>query len=169
MRLEEIGYISKAKGIKGELILKLEKEINIDLLKALFTEDGGSKAPHFIDFTSNSNSGLCIKLEGIDSIDQAKKLIGKKVFVDDQLIIVDENENWLVGYELIDNVHGSLGPVLEIEDNGAQLLMHLTYRNHQVILPLVEDFIEKTDEKNKQIYYNAPEGLIAIYLEKDLE
>jgi 16S rRNA processing protein RimM len=38
------------------------------------------------------------------------------------------------------------------------------YKNKEIILPLVNDFIEKIDETDRKIYYNAPEGLIDVYL-----
>jgi len=33
-------------------------------------------------------------------------------------------------------------------------------------LPLADEFIEKIDENAKKIWFNAPEGLIDIYLEE---
>jgi 16S rRNA processing protein RimM len=39
------------------------------------------------------------------------------------------------------------------------------YKEKEIILPLVEDFIEKIDENEKKLFFNAPEGLIDVYLD----
>ena len=44
--------------------------------------------------------------------------------------------------------------------------MSIPFRGKEVILPLVEDFVQRIDEKEKKLYYNAPEGLIDLYLEE---
>lgn len=163
MQLTEIGYISKTKGIKGELVLKTEQLFELEDLKVIFIDEQGNKAPHFIEEIRVINSGIQFKLENIGSVELARRLVGKKVFVEENIIEIQE-EDWLLDYEVIDHRFGSLGKVLETEDNGAQMLLHLNYKDKQIILPYVEEFIMEVNEETKKIMYNAPEGLIDIYL-----
>ena len=39
------------------------------------------------------------------------------------------------------------------------------YKEKEIILPITDDFIEEINETTKIIKYNAPEGLIDLYLE----
>jgi 16S rRNA processing protein RimM len=163
MNLSEIGYFSKTHGIKGHLILKSEIDFNIENLTALFVDASGGKAPYFISEISEVKNDLRILLEEIDTVEKARSLVGKKVLINSDLVIEEESED-LRGYELIEKKFGSLGKITGVTDNGAQILVSIIYKGKEVILPLVEELIESLDEKERKIVYNAPEGLIEMYL-----
>ncbi len=165
MELAEIGYFRKTQGIKGHLILKTEFELDLENLNAFFIESDGSKAPYFVSEINDNEKGFIVLLEQVDAINKAKAIIGKKVFVDSKYIIEQAEEIDWTGYELIDKNFGSLGKVTDVNDNGVQLLVSLIYKEKEIILPLVEEFIQSIDETEKKIHFNAPEGLIELYLE----
>ncbi|MBL7933280.1 MAG: hypothetical protein JNL60_15345 [Bacteroidia bacterium] len=98
-------------------------------------------------------------------MEKAKTLIGKSVFIEAKYVEEEEADFDWIGYEVIDEKHGLLGKVNGMSDNGQQVLLSLEYKGNEVILPLVEDFIKSLDEKAKRLHYQAPEGLIDIYLE----
>jgi 16S rRNA processing protein RimM len=164
MELAHIGYFSKPHGVKGLLILKEAHEFLYDGLKVLFVEMPTGRAPHFVKQLKPSNNGLIVGLEEVDSVEKAGKLVGKKVYADASLLVEEDNFTW-IGFELIDSHHGSLGTIKEESDNGHQVLLTLLFKDREVILPLVNEMIEKVDEENKIIYYKAPDGLIDLYLE----
>lgn len=164
MEFTDIGYLSKTHGIKGQLILRADKDFYFEDLKVAFIESSTGLAPHFVKKISPNNVGFIIELEEIDTVEKAKLLIGKKIFVDAELVeLVEEDSNW-VGFELSDKNFGDIGKVFEVNDNGFQILLSIMHKNKEIILPLVNDFIEKIDETDRKIYYNAPEGLIDVYL-----
>lgn len=165
MDLKQVGYFSKTHGVKGHLILKSDLYFDLDL-KALFLEtQGGGKAPYFISEIKETSQGLIVLLEEITSVEKAKTLIGKSVFIESKYVEEEEADFDWIGYEVIDEKHGLLGKVNGMSDNGQQVLLSLEYKGNEVILPLVEDFIKSLDEKAKRLHYRAPEGLIDIYLE----
>ncbi len=164
MDLKEVGYFSKTHGIKGHLVLKSEREFYFEDVNALFVELSGNKAPYFISDIKETNTGITVLLEDVDAIEKAKLLVGKKVFVDSQYLSEEEEIENLVGYELIDAAFGSLGEILEVNDSGPQVLVSINYKEKEVILPLVEDFIENINHVSKKIKFKAPEGLINLYL-----
>jgi 16S rRNA processing protein RimM len=167
MELASIGYFSKTHGVKGHLILRLEKDLDLDALKALFLESATGKAPHFISDLKESNNGLIVLLEDVTSVETARTLLGKKVFADEELLLEEEEDmNW-IGFELIDKTYGSLGNIVGVSDNGQQLLLSLEFRGKEIILPMVDEFIGKVAVDEKKLYYNAPEGLIEVYLDED--
>jgi 16S rRNA processing protein RimM len=166
MELEQAGYFSKTHGVKGQLLLRLEKELYPEELKALFIETATGKAPYFVKELKETAQGLIIGLEELNTVEQARPLIGKAVYVPADLIAEEEEADDWTGYELVDRHFGTLGPVTGTSDNGEQVLLSLQYRGKEVLLPLVEDFVERVDEENRVLYFHAPEGLIGLYLEE---
>ncbi|MEI6021443.1 MAG: hypothetical protein WCR21_09970 [Bacteroidota bacterium] len=169
MTLEEIGYFSKTHGIKGALVLKQQVDFDWEALKVLFVDQAGNKAPYFISNISKANQGFIVELEDLNQVEKAALLLGKAVFVNEDMLLEMEVEaNW-IDYEVIDERHGDLGKVRAESDNGQQTIIELDFQGRLVLLPLVEDFIVKIDEENRRIYYKAPEGLIDLYLRDDEE
>lgn len=164
MEFTDIGYLSKTHGIKGQLILRADKDFYFEELKVAFIESSTGLAPHFVKRISPNNVGFIIELEETDTVEKAKLLIGKKIFVDAELVEVDEDDSDWIGFDLIDNKLGLIGKIEKVSDNGIQILVSIIYNNKEIILPLVDDFIVKIDETERKIYYNAPEGLIDVYL-----
>lgn len=165
MELQPIGYFSKTHGVKGQLVLKTEKDVDEQGLKALFVESSSGKAPYFVSELKEAGGSLIVSLEEIQTVEKARLLIGKTVFADASLVSEVETDDVWIGFEVLDKQHGSLGLVSAVSDNGSQVLLSLRYKEKEVILPLVEEFIEQVDEESKKIYFNAPEGLIDLYLE----
>jgi 16S rRNA processing protein RimM len=160
----EIGYFSKTKGIRGELILRTDLSIIPEELKVVFLEISGSKAPFFIEKIGGTEDAFTVKLEGIERVEDALKLKGKKVFADALCVAEEEVERDLKGYELIDGKHGSLGKIIGMDTSGPQVLITVVYKEKEVILPLVNEFVTKVEHRSKKLYYEAPEGLLEIYL-----
>lgn len=166
MELVSAGYFSKTHGVKGHLLFRADLDFDETKLKALFIESATGKAPHFIEEIKMSANQFVVLLEDIKSVEEAKKLIGKSVYIDSSLVIEEEGGLDWEGYELIDAHYGSLGNILEVTDNGSQELFVLSYKGREVLLPFVEDFVERVDEEAKKLFFNAPEGLIEVYLEE---
>jgi 16S rRNA processing protein RimM len=165
MDLSAIGYFSKTHGINGQLILKANKDFYFEDVRAVFIETQTGVAPYFVKVFSESNNGFIVHLEDIDSIEKAKLLIGKEVSIDTALIYKTEEEFDWMGFEIIDKKFGVLGNVFSVSDNGHQVLLSVKHGEKEIILPLVDAFIEKIDENAKKLFFNAPEGLIDVYLD----
>lgn len=164
MEVTQIGYFSKTHGIKGELVLKHSVNFTIEDVKAIFIETATGKAPYFVKEIKSSNNGLIVCLEDINSIEKAKSFVGKSVFIHSEFVdLTSQADDW-IGFEVIDNIHGNLGKIINVNDSGSQTLVTINYNSKEIILPLVEDLIEKIDEDKKQIFYKSPEGLINIYI-----
>ena len=165
MELLPIGYFSKTHGVKGQMVVKASRDFAVEEVKVVFVDLAGDKAPYFITDIKEGNNGIIVGLEGLDAVEKARALIGKQVFIEAALVLEEENDSDWVGFELEDQQLGSLGKIQEVTDNGVQVLVSLRYKDKEVILPMVEAFIQKVDEPGKKIWYNAPEGLIDIYLQ----
>jgi len=167
MDLSVIGYFSKTHGVKGQLIIKADKDFNSEDVKAIFIETKTGLAPYFVKTLTQTNTGFIIEMEDVSAIEKAKLLIGKQVFISAELINEKEKEQDWLGFEVIDKKYGALGTVFSISNNGQQVLLSIKFKDKEIILPLVEAFIEKIDENEKKIYFNTPEGLIDVYLDEN--
>jgi 16S rRNA processing protein RimM len=165
MEFSSIGYFTKTHGVKGQLILRDEEDFETQGLTAFFLDADGGKAPYFIEELTDAAQGLIVKLEEVDSIEQAKTFIKKTVYIESRFILEKEEEDSYIGFEVIDEQLGSLGLVTGTSDNGQQDLLSLSYKGKEVILPLAEELVLRIDDTAKIIWYRAPEGLVAIYLE----
>lgn len=168
MNTEEIGYISKTHGLKGHVILRINDYVNIDEEKiaSVFLEINGSQVPYFIQECRPNNSGYILKLENIDTIDTSKKLIGKKAFtLPDFILEEDESLNEFIGYAILDTKLGNIGNIAEVDEKTNNVIIKVIHPSGvEIILPFNDDFIVEIDDDLKTIEFNAPEGLIEMYL-----
>ncbi len=168
MNTQEIGYISKTHGLKGHVILRLNELVNIDEnIKSIFLELNGSQVPYFIEECRPNNAGYIIKLETIDVVDMSKKLIGKKAFaLSDFILEEDESLKEFIGYAIIDSKLGNIGNIADVDEKTDNAIIKVIHSSGvEIILPFNDDFIIEIDDDLKTIEFNAPEGLIEMYLQ----
>jgi 16S rRNA processing protein RimM len=169
MSTEEIGYISKTHGLKGHLILRLNELVRIDEegIKSIFLELNGSQVPYFIEECRPNNAGYIIKLETIDVVETSKKLIGKKAFaLTDFILEEEESLKEFIGYTIIDSKLGNVGIISDVDEKTDNVIIKVMHPSgKEIILPFNNDFIIEIDDDLKTIYFDAPEGLIEMYLQ----
>ena len=168
MNTEEIGYISKTHGLKGHVILRLNELVNIDEnIKSIFLDLNGSQVPYFIEECRPNNAGYIIKLETIDVVDMSKKIIGKKAFaLSDFILEEDESLKEFIGYAIIDSKLGNIGNIADVDEKTDNAIIKVIHPSGvEIILPFNDDFIIEIDDDLKTIEFNAPEGLIEMYLQ----
>lgn len=164
-----IGYISKTRGLKGELQLYLEVENPQDYknMESLFLEINQKPVPFFITKLLIQKNIVYIYVEDIDHIDKAQALVGKSAYVLSKNKPKNTNEDShkiLIGYEVIDLNKGELGTINSIQELPSQLIASIIYQNKEVLFPLNNQFVTSIDKKNKIIRVDLPDGLIDLYL-----
>lgn len=168
METKEIGYISKTHGLKGHVILRLIDDLDIDSseIKSLFLEISSSQVPYFVEDCKPNNVGYIIKLEGINAVEESKKIVGKKAFSLLEYILENEDSlNEFIGYTIIDIALGNIGNITAIDDKTNNIIAQVLHPSgKEIMLPFNDDLIEEIDDDTKTISFNAPEGLIEMYL-----
>jgi len=168
METQEIGYISKTHGLKGHVNLRLtnDNEIDTEKITAIFLEINNSQVPYFIEEIRSTNNSYLVKFESVDSIDLSKTLIGKKAFCLPEFILVNEDSlSEFLGYSIIDKEHGNIGVISEIDEKTENVIIKVTHPSGaEIILPFNDDLIIEIDDNNRTIDFNAPKGLIDMYL-----
>jgi 16S rRNA processing protein RimM len=173
MKLEDcfyVGYITKTKGLKGEVQVYFEfsnyEELEFD---SLFLEVNGRLIPYFVaEEKLHSNSTGYFYFEDVDTIEKAQKLLKKKVYLPNSKMPVREEGDLiyedLKGFTVKDKTVGELGEISEVLEYPQQYIAVVPYKFKEVMFPLNEDIIVEIDEEAGVVQVDLPEGLIDIYI-----
>ena len=173
MTLEEgfyIGYITKTKGLKGELQLFFEYDAPELLdLDVVFAEINGKMVPFFVSsYKLQNNSTGNFFFDDVDHIDLAQALVRKKIYLPlNKLPDRDDEEfhyNDLKGFMVSDETHGDLGEILEVNEYPQQFVATVLYKETEIMFPLNEDMIVEIDVEERTLTVDLPDGLLDIYL-----
>lgn len=165
-----IGYITKTKGLKGEVQLYFEyDEPGLLDLDVVFADINGKMVPFFVSVYKMQPNNTCnIYFDDIDHIDKAQPLLRKKIYLP-LTKMPDRSEddfhyNDLKGFIVTDETIGELGEIIEINEYPQQFVATVTYQNKEIMFPLNEDMIIEIDEDEGTLLVDLPEGLLDIYL-----
>jgi 16S rRNA processing protein RimM len=165
-----LGEILRPHGIRGELRLRLMTAYpeRIAKLDTIFLDDDPEpkqpKPYHVQGMRMNGEYGL-LKLREIDDRTQADRFRGLLVFVDiEHAVPLEEGEFYL--YQLIGlsvqtadgETLGRLAEVLETGANDVYLVESPRYG--EVLIPVTDETIVKTDVQAGVLIVNLPEGLL---------
>ena len=174
MKVEDcfyIGYITKTKGLKGEVQVYFEYDEPADLLlDSVFAEINGKLVPFFIStYKLQNNQTGNFYFDDIDTIEKAETLIRKKLYLPNKLKPVRDESEFLItdlkGFIVYDNTVGELGEIIEIHEYPQQFVAVVPYQFKEIMFPLNDDLIMEIDEANGILKVDLPEGLIDLYLE----
>jgi 16S rRNA processing protein RimM len=118
-------------------------------LKALKSKT--SYLPLFIEGIKNGNKQYFIKIENINSIEEAEKFRNAKVFTKKEQLHLGENEylvSDLIGLKCLNILNKDLGGVTEIY-RGDTDIAEIQSKDAVYFLPLTDENIQEIDIKNK--------------------
>lgn len=167
----ELGYFVKKSGIDGSLVMSIDADNPQNYLKmeSIFVDINKQLVPFFISKirVQRSNEFL-VKLEDIDTTEEAELLCGKSVFADIKYLpTLKENQFYyheIVGWKAIDKHQGDIGVVKDVIEGKQQDIIQLDFKGKEILIPLVDDFFVKSDRQEKALYFDLPEGLVNVYL-----
>lgn len=163
-----VGFIKKPHGIKGELLVVFESQLNdaIEDLDFLFFEIDGLLVPFFIEEMAwRSDESLIFKFKHINSKEKAQDFVGYKIFVDKEALLfsdADFDPHYLIGFDVSDKQFGAIGKIVEVNDYGGNVVFTVDYKNSEIMIPYNDDLLVSFDQANEQIVLNCPEGLFDL-------
>jgi 16S rRNA processing protein RimM len=166
-----LGKVIKTFGYKGEMIILIESDdpSRYEALEMIFVDINGSLVPWFPESIELNEDRAKVKLEDIDTPEQAREFTGRDVYLPlKNLRTLEDNRFYfheLIGYNVIDEEHGEVGIVAEILDRPEQEIIRIEKGNKEILIPLSEEMIKSLDKKSRILYVNTPLGLIDLYLE----
>ena len=174
MRKEDcfyLGNIVKKHSFKGEVVIKLDTD-EPELYKnmeSVFVDLGGNLVPFFIKKSSLSRSTMLrVHFEDVNSEEEADFIMKAGIYLPLNLLPKLKGNQFyfheIIGFHVIDEIHGDVGVLVYINDKAAQPMFEIENGDVEIFIPMIDDFIKKIDRENKQIHVKTPEGLIDLYL-----
>ena len=164
--------VGKLHGISGQLTLILGPEgyqgKDSDL-KSVFIEIDSQLVPFFIQSLSRQNKKLVLKLDGVNTVEQADLLKNSTVYLPSANIQVktgiSTGFDQYIGFSVTDLHKGVIGHLEEILTLAGQKLLKIkSPANSEILIPAREEFVSGIDSAKRKLELNTPEGLIDIYL-----
>jgi len=174
MRKEDcfyLGKIVKKHSFKGEVVIKLDTDEpeHYQNLESVFVDLGNNLVPFFIEKSSlHKGTFLRVQFEDVYSEEDADAILKSGIYLPLALLPKLEGDKFyyheVVGFDMVDAIKGNIGVIKGINDTSAQPLFEISQGEKEILIPMIDDFIEKVDKANKTIFIKTPEGLIDLYL-----
>jgi len=163
------GKISKPYGLQGDVHIILVPAVAQKLKPGnpLFIDLDGQRVPFFMEAVEIlSDDQAIVKVEFISSVEEARKLSGREVYLDHRdspgsSDLADEPAA-LIGYRVIDAKLGEIGLVSDYIPGSMNPVWMIEHDGKEMIIPATPDFIQKVDLKNNSLYLDLPEGLLDL-------
>ena len=98
----------------------------------------------------------------------AQRLLKKSLYLPEEILPdlkgTQFYDHEIIGFKVLDDVHGDIGEVENVIDLAANPLLQTICKGKEVLVPIFDGLVQKIDRKNKILYIKAPEGLIDLYL-----
>ncbi len=164
-----LGKVTKPWGVKGQMVLFLDVDTPEDYLEldSAFVEVKGQLVPYFFHLDTLNGNKAVVTFEEF-SADQASALAGHSLYLPlDRLPKLEGNKFYfheVVGFSVIDSEKGDIGTLEQVIDYPAQPLFQVMKNGVEILIPVIDEVIDRVDRAQKIIYVTAPKGLINLYL-----
>jgi 16S rRNA processing protein RimM len=162
----QIGFIQRTHGLKGELTCVIEEELPEADFNAVFVDVDNRLIPYFIKGLSGQGNRALLRLEDVDSLEQAKRLVGKGLYLQKTLRRPlgrgEFYDDELTGFTVTDAGLGQLGKVREIIEAGPNKLIAVVHGDKEVLIPVNGPFIKSINKSKKTVSVDLPEGFLEL-------
>lgn len=167
------GRVLKAHGIRGELRISADVDSvepygKVDTLYLALKNQ--QPRPFSVEVLRwQAGATALVKLKSVNTRNESELLAGAEIFLDEKwLPALEEDEFYyhdVIGFDLVDLSRGPLGPVQDVLELPAQDVFQIFIDSVEVLVPIVDDWIEAVDFEAKRIEVDLPPGLIELFLE----
>ena len=162
--IHPIATITKASGLHGDVMLRplsryFEEYINQNnLLIGISVENFDIVR---LELLSGIGKIRRFKFQGVDSIKEAKKIVGHTLFVqadaEDKINLISKN---ILGYSVVTDSGyevGILQDVMWLPNNDAYVIQN---DKKEYLIPIIPEVIKKLDHKSQKIIISPMDGLL---------
>ena len=184
-----IGFFAKPHGVKGEIALVTDYDITgISGDPCIVCSLDDIWTPFFITSCRQKNaSTTLVSFDNLDSAEKVKFLSGKTAWfrvqnssfegdrtdVSNTLFESDRTDvsntllkgsrtDVLNGYTVIDERHGTLGHVKDVDARTLNILLTVDYKGNEILIPLA--LATSITHKQKTVNLSLPDGFLDIYV-----
>jgi 16S rRNA processing protein RimM len=166
-----LGKITKPHGLKGEVTIWLDVDVpeNYIDLDGLFLEIKGQLVPYIIEELQVRGKKSIVKFEDIKSIEATETIIDAEAYLPIKKLPKLKGKQFyyheVIGYQIIDsNSQKDLGELKAIYESTGQDLFAVDINETEVLIPIIDNFLDTIDHSEKRIHVTLPDGLLDIYL-----
>lgn len=165
-----LGRVAKTHGIKGEITIKLDVDDPSAYhdMKYFLLEINKVLTPFFVEKIVSSSDKFFVTIQDIRTVEAASALTGKEVFLPLEMLPKLSGKQFyyheVKGFMVVDAEKGELGPIADVIEYPTQAIIQVFKDKKEILIPILDQVIQKVDRKAKKLYIKAPEGLIDMYL-----
>lgn len=165
-----VGYISRAHGLNGEVVLEPEFESDdlytVDLVYYLGRE-GSNPVPvrvHQMKLVKKGNQHqFFLKFEHITDRSGAEQIRGYNLYLPTDTIDLSSDQFAdLTGYSVVNSSGSMEGTIVDIIDNPAHPLLQVLGDNGTFYIPYVEEYVDEVDVQEQRVVVSGVEELKSI-------
>lgn len=163
----KVGYISKSRGLKGEVTIVFSEAVDPHSGEVLFLEMDGGLVPYTIESISSRPDKSFVKFEDINSVQDAERLKGASIYAPK-----DSRPNLkrgsfyndeVLGFSVEDKTFGKIGEVTDILESGPSRLIQLhSLSGKEILIPVEGPFIVGIVRSKKLMKVDLPDGFLDI-------
>lgn len=166
-----IGSLLKPHGIKGEITMQVDADIDLRELRCIVLDIDGIYVPYFIDSVRpRSSESVLITISDIDTDEKAQEICGKEVFALKSDVPaadgIDEDGFFLsdlVGYNINSTENELIGEIIAYDDSTENVLIVVrSLAGKTIYIPIADEFIDGIDPDKRIVMMNLPDGLIDL-------
>ena len=163
----EVGKIVNTFGIRGQVkVVPFTDDIKrFDKLKSIYIERKKELQPYKIENVKYTNNMVILKLEGIDSIEEAEKYKNCSIKIDRKNAIKLPKDTFfiadLIGLPVYTDEGVLLGKVDDIYNTGSSdIYVVKDELGKQILLPAIKDVLKDIDLDGEKITVHIIKGLL---------
>jgi 16S rRNA processing protein RimM len=161
-----LGTISKTRGVRGELIIRIKNPTFEPDQKweSIFLQIDGILVPFFISSLHAANAGeWFVSFDDYESRDMVQHLIGSAVWIHKDLIETVDDEVFLdefEGYRLKNVRTGKEGLITGFIDIPGNPLFEVSLEGEKLMVPAQDELVDEIDREHQTLCMNLPEGMM---------
>jgi len=164
----QIGEVLSPSGTKGHFRVRVITDFpeRFDLGSKIYI----NRQPFTIEYSTLQKGNFIIKVNGIDNTEDANKLQGQQIEIDNSRLKPLANGQYyhfqLIGLEVFTDNGESVGRLKQVLATPCNDVYIVEGEEGEVLIPAVEDVIKLVDIKNGRIVIEAIDGLLELNRKK---
>jgi len=160
--------VTRTQGLRGvvRVDLILDDDRVLESGNRIQMSIGGTDRTVKIEFFRRQHGRFVMKFAGIDSIEDAEKIIGAELLVPEAELPAAEEGSFytfhLRGcrvYTVHEGIDDYIGDVTDVVDGGGTQLLQVGSGKEETLIPFAESIVKKVDLAARRIEVELPEGL----------
>lgn len=166
--VSRIGSVSKTHGIRGEMLMLLDVDVNPADLRCLIFDIDGILVPFFVNSSRpRGTSDWLVTIDGVSNEKEAEEFVNHEIYaLDEELGEEDRDDDGtlyldsLIGYTLKDTDGTVVGEITDFNDATDNYLFDVTRPDgSSVLVPAVGELITDIDEDKRILEMDIPSGI----------